>query len=265
MPRRARTIARRYSGRVGAPTKARHKTARSLHETRRIAPVARAFCDRRGVKGRIWFAKNPWPKGHRVKAATWSGHLDADTGSLYFDLDLQTDNYDAEGDAPEPRDEFAGDWKQPSVWTNYGSCSLSSTKWDQSGFVVGTAKKPLDWKKLDGVSYRVDKATKTITEDHHETAAFGIYLTGHDAVADHRIQFARAGRTWAIEWTAKIALAYIGSTDLKHRLACELGGMTFDGFAIPKGLAPKAAKALCDAAVADPAKWTLARGRYRRR
>ncbi len=47
------------------------------------------------MKGRIWFANNPWPKGHALTHATWSGRLDP-SGRLVFDLDLQSASYDAD-------------------------------------------------------------------------------------------------------------------------------------------------------------------------
>jgi hypothetical protein len=214
------------------------------------------------MKGRIWFPGNPWPKGHAIKKAVWSGRLEPG-GELSFDFDIHSASYDA-GDrrsADDEEDLDATDWKSRIVWTNYGSCSLSSTKWDHAGIAVGTAKKPLDWKKLDGTTLRVDRAKKTLPADR-EGAAFGIYLMGHDGVADHAIRFARTGKTWSIDWKAKIALEYVGDRALDHRMKLALSGMTFDGFAIPKGMTPKAARALFDAAVSDPAKWTIAKRRF---
>jgi hypothetical protein len=220
----------------------------------------------RTVKGRIWFPKSPWPKGHAIKSATWSGRLEP-TGSLFFDLDLKSADYDAE-DPPSADDEDEDDiedesWKSKVVWNNYGSCSLSSTKWDQHGVEVGSAKKPFDWRKLDTI--RADRAKSKIADDHQDNAAFGIYLMGHDAVADHAIRFTRTGKSYAVDWTAKIALAYVGSDKLAYKMRLELAGMTFGGFAFPKGMSPKAARVLFDAAVIDPAKWTIAKRRFVRK
>ncbi|MET3287619.1 UNVERIFIED_CONTAM: hypothetical protein ABID98_000189 [Brevibacillus sp. OAP136] len=36
---------------------------------------------------RIYFAGNPWPDGHRIKAFAWSGRLEPGSG-LWFDFDL---------------------------------------------------------------------------------------------------------------------------------------------------------------------------------
>jgi len=213
------------------------------------------------MKGRIWFAKNPWPKGHAIKKATWSGRLH-ESGTLFFDFDIKSADYDAGDKSDDDEDEdLDSDWESKVVWTNYGSCSLSSTKWDHEGIAVGASKSKFAWSKLDGSTLRADRATKTLPYDN-EDAALGIYLLGHDGVADHAIRFKRTGKTWSIEWKAKIALAYTGDHDLDHRMKLELSGMTFDGFAIPKGMTPNAARALFDAAVPDPAKWRIEKRRF---
>lgn len=185
----------------------------------------------------------------------WSGRLDAERG-LVFDLHLESASYDAERKFEDVEDED-GDWNVPSVWTNYGRCSLSSTKWNHSGFVVGTAKKPFDWGAVDGATFRVDKAKDELPP---EPRAFGIYLTGHDGVADHAIKFTKTARSFAVSWKAKVALAYIGRTALEHRLRAELQKLTFEGFRVPKGMKPKVAQALFETLVTDPKAWTLVKG-----
>lgn len=211
------------------------------------------------MKGRIWFPGNPWPKGHAIKRAVWSGGVDADRG-LVFDLDVATADYDAEGDGRDTGEEAS--WKAPGVWTNYNACSLSSTKWGHRGIVVGTAKKKLAWSKLDGTTLRANRVKELSAEmlEGNDDLAFGIYLMGHDAVADHAIRFARTGTTYTIDWKAKIALAYVGSYDLRYRMRTEISGLTFGGFKLEDGLTAKQGRALFDAAVVDPGAWTL-RGR----
>lgn len=213
------------------------------------------------MKGRIWFPNNPWPKGHAIERASWSGRLH-ESGTLYFDFDIASADYSA-GDRDDDDDDDldAGDWESKIVWNNYHRCSLSSTKWGDAGVPVASAKQRLDWTKLDGRTLRVDPAKNTMPEDDDQLA-FGIYLLGHDGVADHAIRFTRKGKTWSIDWKAKIALVYTGDYDLEHRMKLELRGMTFGGFAIPKRMTPKTARTLFDAAVVDPAKWTIARRRF---
>lgn len=214
------------------------------------------------MTGRIWFPKNPWPKGHAVKRATWAGRLDP-SGALFFDFDIHSADYDAEDRSTDEDedDDDEGSWTSRIVWNNYHACSLSSTKWGHRGIEVGSPKKRFAWQGLDGATLRADKAKDTLPDDD-DGAAFGIYLMGHDGVADHALRFARTGKTWSIDWKAKIALAYVGNMNLDHRMKLELRGMAFDGFAIPKGMAPKAARTLFDAAIIDPAKWTIAKRRF---
>lgn len=213
--------------------------------------------------GRIWFARNPWPKGHAIAAATWSGRLDPVRG-LVFDLHVESASYYAEVDV-ESDDLDADSWDSPIVWGNYHRCSLSSTKWQHRGFVVGAAKKPLAWSKLSGRAFRVDPAKDELPPGEILDRAFGIYLLGHDAVADHRLTFTRAKSAWSIDWTAKIALAYAGQTKLKHRMRAELRGLTFGGFEVPKGMSAKDATALFATLVTDPKAWAIEKRRFVRR
>src|SRR5262245_65251611 len=97
---------------------------------------------RREPHGRIYFPGNPWPGGHAVIACTWTARVERGTG-IWFDLDLETEDYDAadEASADDDSDEDAAesDWESKVVWNNYGSCILSSTRWpgDGCGFLVG--------------------------------------------------------------------------------------------------------------------------------
>lgn len=211
-------------------------------------------------RGRIWFAKNPWPKGHAIRAATWSGRLDPERG-LVFDLHVESASYYAEVDV-ESDDLDAESWDSPIVWGNYHSCSLSSTKWQHRGFVVGTPKKPLAWSKLSGHTFRVDPARSELPPGEPLGRSFGIYLLGHDAVADHRITFTRARAAWSIDWTAKIALAYVGRTELEHRMRAELRGLAFRGFQIPKGMHARVAAEAFAPLVTDPKAWSIEKRRF---
>lgn len=207
------------------------------------------------MNGRMTFPSNPWPRGHAIEVAQWTGRLDPARG-LVFDLHLRSASYDAETGGKESRSEDA--WRSPGVWTNYGACTLSSTKWAREGvgqgIVVGTTAKPLSWAALDGATLRADAKIKAEIPADFEPA-FGIYLLGHDACADHAIRFARRGATWTIDWTARIALAYVGDDELKHRMKATVRGLTFGGFEAAKGLPAAKARALFATLVADPGAW----------
>jgi hypothetical protein len=183
--------------------------------------------------GRIKFAGNPWKAGHPVKRAVWTAKLEPE--GLRFHLHLESADYDAEDDRED--DEVDSDWKSRIVWTNYGSCSLSSTKWGHAGFLAATPGKPIDLEKLAGTTFRVDRMKDEIDEDLElEEMAFGIYLLGHDAVANHRIAFVKrhGKRTYDVRWRADIALAYAGSYDLKHALDAALPKLRLQKIAIGK-------------------------------
>jgi hypothetical protein len=188
--------------------------------------------------GRITFADNPWPNGHRVESFAWSGRLYPGRG-VAFDFDLRSANYyeDDRDSLPDVDDEddLVSSWKSKTVWSNYHSCIMSSVEWGESdGFLVGTAKKPLDLDALDGAELRLDKLPL------NGKPTFATYLLGHDSVADHRITFrcSAEGTTDAydISWRGKIALTYAGETEFCHLFESALTRVTFDGFRIPKGV-----------------------------
>lgn len=210
----------------------------------------------------ILFAGNPWPKGHAVKRVTFAAHLHPG-GGLFLDLDLMTADYDA-GDRPrgddDDEDEDVGDWRSKIVWENYGRCSLSSTKWGHRGVLAGTSRKKFDLEALDG---RVLRADTTVPGDSEERA-FGIYLLGHDGVAKHVLRFARTRHGWNLDWRARVALEYAGSTTFRHRLHATLEGVPFAGIDVPRDVTSKEARAMLTACVADPGRWRLTGGKRRR-
>lgn len=192
--------------------------------------------------GKITFEDNPWPDGHRVASFAWSGRLFPGRG-VTFDFDLRTADYYENDDHridEDEEEEIVAPWKSKSVWSNYHACTISSVEWGESeGFLVGTAKKPLDLDALDGTDFRIDKLPPS------GKPTFATYLLGHDSVADHRIAFS-CSRTdtadaYDISWRGKIALTYAGETEFCHRFDAAIGLATFDGFRIPKGLDGKSA------------------------
>jgi len=197
---------------------------------------------------RITFAKNPWPKGHAIKKATWTGELRPD--ELRFHLHVESADYDADDDRDDDDDdELDDDWKSRGVWMNYHHCILSSTFWGHNGFVAGTPDKPCDLERLERKTFRVhDVDGDELDEDIDlgSDPAFGIYLLGHDAVAAHRIQLVkrRGPRTYDLRWRARIALAYTGSYKLEHRLDAVIPKLRLDRIELGGGLTMKTAKPL---------------------
>jgi len=214
-----------------------------------VSRISAAPLDKNDL-GRITFAKNPWPQGHRIADFVWTGRIEA--GSVWFDLHLTSANYD-EGD--ELRDEAEDDherdddWRAKGCWTNYGRCTMSSTKWDgeATGFQVGTPKNPLDFGQLGARPVKVDRRTKIAVEK----PAFHLYLMGHDAVADHRITFTKTStpRQHSLSWKGRICLAYIGRTKYEHRFEAVAPRVVFQGFKPARGVSPAQAKAVLEACV----------------
>lgn len=189
-------------------------------------------------ENRIFFKDNPYPLGHAIKAFVWSGHLDKN-GQLWFDLHLKTDNYYAE----DPKhaeiwdDEQAqnkDDWHSKIVWGNYHSCTMSSTNWGSSGILIDA--------KLGKLNFSHWPATRLIADTmppdnimpadlEWDDLALNIYLLGHDACANHKIDIVQTGYNhFKINWVGKIALAYAGEDEFKYDFSANLRGVKFDGF-----------------------------------
>ncbi len=219
--------------------------------------------------GRIVFADNPWPRGHRIERAVWSGRID-DRG-LWFDLHVESARYDEDDDvraaAGDGSDEDVvdppgGDWAAKAVWGNYHRCSLSSTKWRcDGGFLVGTAEQRFDWADLAGQRFAVDPlpSTRATTAqlpraagDDQPEPAFNIYLLGHDTVGGHRLRFTPGRGGARIDWEARIALTYAGDQRFIHRLTAHIDAARFEGFRAVDGLPPDVASDLLAVFTTDP-------------
>jgi hypothetical protein len=189
------------------------------------------------MKGRIYFKGNPWLNGHKIEDFNWRAKLIPEEG-IYFHLHLETVSYSAEDmeDVSKDEDEenSQGDWYSKGVWTNYHSCTLSSTNWDDSkGILVASGDKKLTF--FDNVANTL--LVDTLPIKRSEEYTFGIYLLGHDSVADHQIIFTKISHNnYDINWQGKIALSYIGSDEFKYDFEARIEGAAFDGIEIPDGL-----------------------------
>ncbi len=204
---------------------------------------------------RIVFPGNPWPLGHAIVAFRWSARIEPDSG-LWFDLHLESADYDSEdgGGVTEER-ESSPNWESKIVWNNYNSCILSSTQWDDDGFIARPDGTPFDFDSLSGREFIVDPLP--IEDD--DRRAFGIYLQGHDSVAAHRIVFRQSdgGHRWSIEWSGKIALTYLGDDRFRYQFEARVSDASFGGIALPPGTSRDQAISLLDRFVAVPANFSL--------
>lgn len=174
-------------------------------------------------RGRITFAKNPWPNGHGIASFAWTARVEPK--KLYFELDLRSDDYDAEAEGVTPTKE--SDWAHPIVWNNYHSCHLHP---DGRGFVAATDRERLDLDRLEGRTFRVDTKPKPWDE-----AAFHIYLLGHDSVAKHEITFEKRhdDGAFTIVWRAKVCLSYAGATRYEHSLEARIERAKLEAIRVP--------------------------------
>jgi hypothetical protein len=176
------------------------------------------------VDGRIWFHGNPWPDGHRIVEASWTGRLDG-TGQLWFDLSLKTAHYDDEYEPADSTDDEDA-WGSPIVWNNYHACRLSSTSDDATGLLAAAPGRPFSLTEPRPQRLTADPLPLA---DPDAPPAFHVYLLGHDSVADHDITFTRQdGGGYHIEWTGRVALTYAGDEEFRYAFRAEIHNLTLE-------------------------------------
>lgn len=193
---------------------------------------------------RIYFPGNPWPNGHAINELVWSARLEPDSG-IWFDLHLESEDYDADDDNAEDDDDEAesdSSWYSKVVWNNYHSCILSSTNWGHSGFLVGTKQSPIDFAAISQRTFACDPLPPS---EEVFKRAFGIYLLGHDGAAEHKIHFTPKDRgLFELDWRGKIALEYIGSDTFDHEFHARYNHLSFAGIKLPENTRESDARSL---------------------
>ena len=172
------------------------------------------------MNGRIFFSDNPWPEGHPIEKFTWTTRVM--DGCIWYDFDLHTADYNAERDPETFEDiEFPSDWEAPGVWNNFHACTMSSTYWPMEA--TGFLAKGRD-ELINGSEFEQSFVVDAIDSFDWNAPAFRIYLLGHDAVADHKIQIRKSNAPglYDINWSGKIALAYIGEEQFKYRFSAAI-------------------------------------------
>jgi len=134
--------------------------------------------------------------------------------AMALDFELVTADYNEEHqsdrDAIRPND-----WASKIVWNNYGSCAITpSATSNFPGIAVSGERTPFVFDQ-DEYLFTVDPLPIDDRTTYPAHAAFGIYLLGHDAVADHRIHLhdRQPGGSYTVDWTGRIALTYAGDGD----------------------------------------------------
>lgn len=178
------------------------------------------------MTGRIRFPGNPWPDGHAVESFSWGAAIHPSHG-LLLEFSLKSeDYYAADG---EMSDHIGpSDWESKIAWCNYHACTLGPSQTSsRSGLLVPS---PFTL-GLDRYEFTADPLPVD-WDTFFDTNAFGIYLLGHDAVADHRIRLELRGDAYVVDWTGRIALAYMGATDFRYSFEAHVEGVRFDSISM---------------------------------
>jgi len=174
-------------------------------------------------ENRIFFKGNPWPEGHPIAEFEW--HAERRGDRVWCNVHLSSAEYYSERDIQEdPENDDLGDWEAPIVWGNYHRCIMSNTYWGDTPFDF-CAVDSFSADALDGFTCEVNPNLKRVQDV--DDLAFGIYLLGHDACANHKMTFRRIGQTqtFDIDWSGKIALAYAGDYDFKYDFRAKICGV----------------------------------------
>jgi hypothetical protein len=201
-------------------------------------PAIEDVIERKTIDGRIFFPGNPWPQGHRVTSCEIIAAIDPHIGiytdearyegpGLSLSIELQTADYDE--DDPSDRDGIAhDDWSSKIAWNNYGSCSIGESQSSNTpGFCVSDGTAPFSFNH-DEYRFVVDPLPLN-WDAFMVTRAFGIYLLGHDAIADINIHLHSRlpDGSYTLDWNGRIAQAYIGKTEFTHEFHAQITGVRF--------------------------------------
>ncbi|MFI9011397.1 hypothetical protein ACIGNX_29580 [Actinosynnema sp. NPDC053489] len=157
---------------------------------------------------RIWFPGSPWPDGHRIAEFAWNGRLDHD-GNLWFNIELTTAPYaeNPPSDSVVETDRWTSLWR----WYEYERCWLTS--YGLGDLLAGTPGNPFRLTR----PHRLTADPLPLPRPGADLTWF-IHVLGHDSSADHDLTFTPepTGTGHRIDWTAKVALTYLGEEEFSH-------------------------------------------------
>ena len=187
--------------------------------------------------GRIFFPGNPWPKGHKIIKCDWSARIERATG-LWFDFHIESESYsaaDKRKDLPDDEDENLSPTASHTLWDNYNSLTLSTTRWVGTayGFQAGDRDLPFNFKKLSGQQFEID--TPQVTEGYPRP--FAIYRWGHEEVAYQTLKFRKEPKksTFSIDWQGRIGGFIDNKPDFPYPFHMKLKGVAFQGIIFSAG------------------------------
>lgn len=171
--------------------------------------------------GRITFAGNPWPLGHAIDHFTMTLRGD-EADQVRLHLDLESAPFDANGPGRTPEHGGPDAWDDPATWVAHGTALVSSLKWGNAGVPV-TVDNRLSFDEVDVSGTYTADAGDFDPEEVMEERAFGAFVLGAAAVADHEITIERTGANlFDLRWTGKLARTWLGETSLDHDFLVEV-------------------------------------------
>ncbi|GAB3704739.1 hypothetical protein [Mariniluteicoccus flavus] len=171
--------------------------------------------------GRITFADNPWPLGHAIESLTMTLR-GGDDDEVRLHLDVRSEPFDANGPGRPVTHAAPGAWDDPATWVAQPGAIISSTKWHNAGVPVKVDDElAFDEVDLTG-TWRADPASSFDANGVMEERAFGAFILGAAAVADHEITLDRTGpNLFDLRWTGRLARTWSGDTQLAQRFTVE--------------------------------------------
>ncbi|MEO1435249.1 MAG: hypothetical protein AAFV80_06900, partial [Bacteroidota bacterium] len=193
------------------------------------------------ITNRIWLKNNPWPNGHGLEKVRFYATLSGD--GIHLHLELKSEKYyAAEGwenihEIAEAHDfkleeqNEEDEWLYYACWLNYHACHLQPNK----KVVLGNAEQPFSMDQLNGLQLILDDPPpieKNWGGIDFDNLYFHCYVLGHDAVGHHHIKIQATSQSnhFDIDWTGKIALAYIGEEEFRYDFTIQIRNIPFEGF-----------------------------------
>lgn len=172
--------------------------------------------------GRITFPGNPWPLGHALTEFTMTLRGGEDEVRLH--LDAASEPFDAKGPGRPAPDAPADAWESPATWVAHDGAMISSTRWAGNAGVEVKVHNRLQFDERDlSGTWTADPVSDFDPNEPVESRAFGAYVLGSAAVADHEITIERTGpNRFDLRWTGKLARTWIGQTSFDHEFVVEV-------------------------------------------
>lgn len=161
------------------------------------------------TNGQIVFDHNPWPQGHPLERFRLTLRSD-DDANIRLHVHAVTVPYSDCGE-PKPAQAGATPWTQPEKWLDHGRAILSSTQWNNAGFMLPTPHTQFAEEKLDGLTLTADPTKKISLDNPLEDLAVGAWVLGNGIVGDHRLELTRVQPyVFDVTWRGRLRNSFLG-------------------------------------------------------